>query len=123
MVNEIMLIQFILTIIFLVILLYVVLVNSLSLIVKVLMYTLCLCGCTFVWFPSITIYIANFLGVGRGADLLLYTWISVSCLLVFIGFLNVTRVNRDITILARKIALQNYLKPEPSENQSRENNQ
>jgi hypothetical protein len=58
-----------------------------------------------VFFPQIWTVAANFLGIGRGADLLLYLVV-----LVFLGFVASTyrrfrQMERDFTELARKLAL------------------
>jgi len=58
-----------------------------------------------VFFPQIWTIVANFLGIGRGADLLLYLLV-----LVFLGFVASTyrrfrQIERDLTVLARKLAL------------------
>ena len=62
-------------------------------------------GIIAVAFPDFTTRVANFLGIGRGVDLLLY-----GLIVVFIGYaitssVRVRRMDRDLTILARKIAL------------------
>lgn len=62
-------------------------------------------GALAVVFPEMTTRVANFLGIGRGVDLLFY-----ASIVLFIGFaLTVTgrirRMDRELTVLARKIAL------------------
>lgn len=58
-----------------------------------------------VFFPQLWTYAARSVGVGRGADLLLYITV-----LVFLGFIATTyrrfrRTENDLTELARKVAL------------------
>lgn len=58
-----------------------------------------------IW-PRSTMLIARYLGIGRGADLLLY----VSVLLMLVGFFYVygrfRRLDRDITLLVRRLAIE-----------------
>src|SRR4051794_5270713 len=61
----------------------------------------------FVMFPNSTSEIAQFLGVGRGTDLLLYLTIFAgvhSCLLLY---MRTRRVERKLTALVRELALRN----------------
>lgn len=58
-----------------------------------------------IFFPQLLTFVANLVGIGRGADLLLYITV-----LVFLGFVATTyrqfrRMERDTTELARKVAL------------------
>jgi hypothetical protein len=59
-----------------------------------------------VW-PRSTVFVARWLGIGRGADLLLY----VSVLLMLVGFFYVygrfRRLDRQITLLVRRLAIEN----------------
>ena len=64
-----------------------------------------------VFFPQIWTYAARLVGVGRGADLLLYITV-----LAFLGFIATTyrrfrRTENDITELARKVALLSVEEP------------
>jgi small membrane protein len=68
---------------------------------------MCLGGAFFVYFPSYTNYLAEKLGVGRGADLLLYFSFSLGVLIVLAIDLKFRRQNLIITKLAREIALLN----------------
>lgn len=69
------------------------------------MVFLVIAGAYFVWFPDHTTQIANALGVGRGADLLLYCWVVISLLLIVSLHLRLRRHLVLITDLARRIAL------------------
>jgi hypothetical protein len=64
-----------------------------------------------VFFPQLWTYAARLVGVGRGADLLLYITV-----LAFLGFIVTTyrrfrRTEKDITELARKVALLSVAAP------------
>lgn len=66
-----------------------------------------------VFFPQAWTAVANFVGIGRGADLLVYLLV-----LVFIGFVATTyrrfrQFEHDITVLARQLALQSAHDPGP----------
>ena len=39
-------------------------------------------GLYFVWFPSHSTRLAEFVGVGRGVDLILYTWVCISLIVL-----------------------------------------
>ena len=60
----------------------------------------------FVIFPEQANLVANYLGVGRGADLLLYLWFAISSLMLFFVFIKLRANHRDITALARAVATQ-----------------
>jgi hypothetical protein len=59
-----------------------------------------------IW-PRSTMLVARWLGIGRGADLLLY----LSVLLMLVGFFYVygrfRRLDRQITLLVRRLAIEN----------------
>jgi len=57
-------------------------------------------GIYFVWFPAHATVIARVLGVGRGADLLMYCWIMVT----FIVLLNLHLKLRAAHIMLTKLA-------------------
>ncbi|HKU44962.1 MAG TPA: DUF2304 domain-containing protein [Polyangiales bacterium] len=58
-----------------------------------------------IW-PRSTVLVARWLGIGRGADLLLYS----SVLLMLVGFFYVyarfRRLDRQITVLVRRLAIE-----------------
>ena len=62
-------------------------------------------GVYFVWVPEQTTVIANAVGVGRGADLLLYCWIIISLVLSLSLNLKIRRQLEMITELTRFVAL------------------
>lgn len=63
-----------------------------------------------VIFPKTTDLFAKALGVGRGADLLVYLAVIFLFYLIFRIFIRLERIERDITKIIRKIALDEKLK-------------
>jgi small membrane protein len=64
-----------------------------------------------VFFPQIWTIAANFIGIGRGTDLLLYFLV-----LIFIGFVATTyrrfrQIERELTELSRQLALLSVVEP------------
>jgi small membrane protein len=73
--------------------------------IPAVMTTIGVVGLYFVWLPDHANDVAHLVGVGRGADLVLYCWIIIS-LTVALNLHIVARSNlRLITELARYIAL------------------
>lgn len=68
---------------------------------------ICLIGVYFIWFPSHLTYVANEMGVGRGADLLLYIFLTF----VLFEFLVIRIREKErmelFTKLVRRIAIDN----------------
>lgn len=58
-----------------------------------------------ILFPNWLTWIANFVGVGRGADLLLYALVLAFLVFVSTTYRRNVQVNRRITKLARQITL------------------
>jgi hypothetical protein len=58
-----------------------------------------------VMLPDSTFYLARIVGVGRGADLVVYIALVAIFFILFRLMVKQERVNRDITVLTRKIAL------------------
>lgn len=68
-------------------------------------------GLFFVWVPEQANALAYILGVGRGADLILYCWILTS-LIVALNLHVLIRANLQLTTeLARQLALSHPLEP------------
>lgn len=59
----------------------------------------------FVWQPELTNEIAEMLGIGRGADLIMYTWLILSVLLIVNLHLKMVLMKSRTNVLVRKIAL------------------
>lgn len=64
----------------------------------------------FVWAPALANRLAEWLGVGRGADLVLYVYCSISFLLILDLALKLRIQHQMITRLAREIALDRALR-------------
>lgn len=65
-----------------------------------------LTGIYLVLFPEQTNALAHFVGVGRGADLVLYCWLVISLIVSMYLQLQILQLQRLITELARELALQ-----------------
>jgi len=62
-------------------------------------------GLYFIWMPEHLTMVAEAVGVGRGTDLLLYLWVSLT-MLAFAGLvLELRHLQRQLTLLAREQAL------------------
>lgn len=66
-----------------------------------------LAGLYFVWFPAHATALAEFVGIGRGVDLIVYTWVVISLLMLVNLHLKLRAQMEVITALARTIALAN----------------
>ena len=62
-------------------------------------------GAYIVWMPDHATYLANLVGIGRGADLILYVWVLISSAVLLLLYLNTREQLQLITTLARKMAL------------------
>lgn len=62
-------------------------------------------GFVFVWSPGLTDLVAAQLGVGRGADVVIYVWIVTSLLVVLQLHFRIRHDSERITELARAVAL------------------
>jgi hypothetical protein len=67
-------------------------------------------------FPDATSFLAHLLGIGRGADLIIYTSLLISFYLIFRLYLAVVRLEQAITEVVRAVALQQL--PESSDPRS-----
>jgi len=57
-------------------------------------------------FPEATSFLAHLLGIGRGADLIIYTSLLISFYLIFRLYLALVRLEQAITEVVRAVALQ-----------------
>lgn len=64
-----------------------------------------ICGFYFLAFPEHTSLVANFVGVGRGVDLIFYVWIVISLVILLNLHFKLRSHMELITSLARKIAI------------------
>jgi small membrane protein len=62
-------------------------------------------GLYFVWFPSHATRLAELVGIHRGVDLILYTWVVISLIMLLNLHLKLRTQLELITLLARKIAI------------------
>jgi hypothetical protein len=81
-------------------------------IVTVLSCAVSLIGFYFVWLPSHATRMAEFVGIGRGADLVLYVWVCISLVVLLNLHLKLRTQHELLTQLARSIALANATPPE-----------
>jgi hypothetical protein len=65
-----------------------------------------LVGTYFVWMPEQLSTVAHAMGVGRGADLVLYLWVSITFLGAAGLVLELRHLQRQLTLLAREQSLQ-----------------
>ncbi len=73
--------------------------------------TCCLVGVLFVFAPNLSTEIANFLGVGRGADLVIYLFAIITLASVFNLHLRLRSSQEVTTHLARALAIESARKP------------
>lgn len=66
-----------------------------------------------IWKPDATTHIAKILGIGRGADLILYGSIVILFYLIFRVYVTIEDIERQITQIARMIALQKVSQKKP----------
>jgi small membrane protein len=64
-----------------------------------------LAGLYFVWVPDHATALAGWAGIGRGADLVLYTWVAISLIMLLNLHLKLRSQMELITALARAAAL------------------
>jgi hypothetical protein len=62
-------------------------------------------GLYFVWCPAQSTWVAQRIGIGRGADLVLYVWVIVTLLAIFNLHLKLRSQHELMTVLARRLAL------------------
>ena len=72
-------------------------------------------GVYFVWMPSHTTVVAQWLGVGRGTDLLIYLWIVLTLIVGLNLHLKIQSIRAEITELARAAALAAAQEPDDAE--------
>ncbi len=60
-----------------------------------------------VLLPDSTVVLANYLGIGRGADLVLYVSLAVIFYILFRLHVKIESISRDLTKVVRKDSLDN----------------
>ena len=82
---------------------------------KVALLTTLILGVYFVWRPDDLTGLANALGIARGADLVNYLSTIVLLLFIVSASINSRQVDRRLTLMARKIAIENAKRPAPAD--------
>jgi small membrane protein len=109
-----MIAQFLLTMMLFTILLYSTMTYRQAPIIGLLTVAAAFCGLYFVWFPSHATRLAELVGISRGVDLILYTWVVISLIMLLNLHLKLRSQMELITLLARKIAIADALRsPRP----------
>ena len=73
--------------------------------VAILAAFVAMAGLYFVWFPAHSTRLAALVGIGRGADLILYIWVCISVIVILNVHLKLRTQMELLTLLARKVAL------------------
>ena len=60
-----------------------------------------------MWLPSHATRLAALVGIGRGVDLIIYTWVAISLMILLNLHLKLRAQMELITVLAREIAIAN----------------
>jgi hypothetical protein len=60
-----------------------------------------------IWYPQVTTYLADILGVGRGVDLVIYVSVVAVFYLMFRLLVRIEKIERDITKIVRSDAIEN----------------
>lgn len=74
-----------------------------------------LAACGFILFPDALTYLARALGIGRGADILLYGLTLAFLFMSFFLYARIVQLRRQVTELVRHLALSRPLPPAPPE--------
>ncbi len=85
--------------------LYILTQSGVSNVLKLTMYSVLTAGLYFVWFPEHATYLANRIGIGRGADLVFYVWIIFSLGVMINIHIKMRKTVTMLTELARNIAI------------------
>lgn len=68
-------------------------------------------GIFFVWEQDASTWVAHAMGVGRGADLVLYIYAAISFVLIISLLLRIKALHESLTDLARAVALSQPARP------------
>lgn len=82
-------------------------------VVSVLALAASLAGLYFVWMPAHATALAEVAGVGRGVDLIIYTWVVISLLVLLNLHLKLRAQTEILTGLARAITIGDALRGGP----------
>ncbi len=62
----------------------------------------------FIISPQLSDVIANFFGIEKGKDLIIYIAIAILWFFYVISYVKIKKLERDVTLIVRKNALENY---------------
>jgi hypothetical protein len=79
-----------------------------------------LIGIAFVIRPNLATYLANLIGIGRGADLLLYLMIIFSLFFSVTVLAEIKKVDAKLTDVVRKVALMNPIEGKSGDTKDKE---
>ena len=65
--------------------------------------------------PDLTVLVAGALGIGRGADLILYCAVLVMLIGFFMVYARLRRLRRDLTLLSRHLAIRDAASTSPTD--------
>jgi small membrane protein len=74
-------------------------------------------GVAALW-PRSTLIVARALGIGRGADLVMYCSVLGTLIGFFYIYTRFRRMDRSLTLLVRRLAIDNPVLPEPDKGQA-----
>lgn len=80
---------------------------------KIAIFSFVLAGIYFVWLPDHATVVANWLGVGRGTDLVIYLWIVLSFAIGLNLHFKIRSAREEITELTRALAMLSARAPDP----------
>ena len=106
-----MIIKFLLSILCIILISFILFQRATSRIFQIIVIIFLIFGSYLIWFPQHSTEFANFLGVGRGVDLVIYFWIIMSFACFLILYLRLLQLEGVITKLARSIALSRPVVP------------
>jgi hypothetical protein len=78
---------------------------------RVIVLSMLAIGAYLVWQPEQANELAHSLGVGRGADLMLYLWIVLTFAVILLLYLKIVEMNQMVTDLARRLTLMTPVRP------------
>ena len=70
--------------------------------------------------PDLTVLVAGALGIGRGADLVLYCAVIVMLIGFFMVYARLRRLRRDLTLLSRHLAIRDATPTSPTARPTRD---
>ena len=65
--------------------------------------------------PDLTVLVAGAMGIGRGADLVLYCAVIVMLIGFFMVYARLRRLRRDLTLLSRHLAIRDAVPTPPTD--------